>query len=136
MTIEEPLFPGYVFGRFGTAERVQVLRCAGVSKIVGFGKTPAPVPDDEIESIHKLLESRVALSPYPSIPVGARVRIEQGPLAGVEGVVVRAEDGKCRLVVSVELLQRSVAAEVDRSWVESIRGSMPAPRSHQDTVRH
>jgi transcription antitermination factor NusG len=124
-TIEEPLFPGYVFGKFDVSHRNHVLRCAGVVRIVGFGRTPAPVSDDEIVAIQKLVESNVALSPYPRIPVGERVRIEQGPLAGVEGTVLRSEDGKDRLVVSVTLLQRSVAAEVDRSWVENCRQWIP-----------
>jgi transcription antitermination factor NusG len=120
-TIEEPLFPGYIFGRFDLSERVQVLRCAGVVKVVGFGRTPTPVSDDEISAVYRLVESSAQLSPYPGLPVGQRVRIEEGPLAGVEGTVVRAEDGKMRLVVSVTLLQRSVAAELDREWLQVVQ---------------
>lgn len=118
--IEEPLFPGYVFGRFRPSERVQVLRCAGVVQILGVGRTPTPVSDEEIASVYRLMNSPVALFPYPRVPVGEKVRVEEGPLAGVEGTVVRAEDGKPRLVVSVTLLQRSVAAEVDRVWVQRV----------------
>jgi transcription antitermination factor NusG len=116
--IEEPLFPGYIFGRFDLSEKVQILRCAGVSHIVGLGRTPVPVGDEEIGAIKALVESKVMLHPYPYVEAGQKVRIEFGPLAGVEGTVVRADNGKSRLVVSVTLLHRSVAAEIDRDWIK------------------
>lgn len=116
-TIEEPLFPNYLFCRFEETERVKILRCAGVAQIVGAGRTPLPVSDDEIRSIQALVDSNLVLSPHPFIQIGKRVRLTSGPLTGVEGTVVRHEDGRSRLVVSVTILQRAVATEIDYDWV-------------------
>jgi transcription antitermination factor NusG len=111
-----PLFPGYVFGRFLISERVRIVRTPGVARIVGFAGSPAPVPELQIESIRAALASRLPLSPWPYLKAGDRVRIERGPLRGVEGTLLQLKDG-LRLILSVEMLQRSLAVEVESDMV-------------------
>ena len=125
--VELPLFPGYLFCRFDASRRQPVLSTPGVIDIVGAGKRPIPVDDEEIEAIRAVLRSGFAAQPYPFLTVGARVYIEAGPLAGVEGIVT-STDKVCRLVVSVALLQRSVAVEIDRAWARPIGAAM-GPRA-------
>lgn len=115
-----PLFPGYVFGKFSIDERVRVLRTPGIARIVGFAGTPAAVPDREIADVRAALESNLPLGPWPYLRTGDRVRIEDGPLRGVEGTLLR-QSGKLRLVLSVEMLQRSVAVEIDPDSVDPVR---------------
>lgn len=119
--VEIPLFPGYVFGRFDISHRLPVLTIPGVLHIVGFGRTPAPVNAEELTAIRRVLDSGLHVEPWPFLEVSERVSIERGPLRGLEGVVLQLK-GTCRLIVSVTLLQRSIAAEIDR---ESVR---PLPR--------
>jgi transcription antitermination factor NusG len=126
--IERFLFPGYIFCRFDPNDRFPVVTVPGIVDVVGFGKSPEQIPDAEIERVRRMVESGAAVSPYPYMRVGQTVRIEQGPLTGVEGVLVQVK-GKTRLVVSVNLLQRSVSAEIDR---HSIR---PVSTSSSETVR-
>ncbi len=110
--VERCLFPGYVFCRFSWEERLHVLGTPGIQSIVGFGKTPEPVPDAEIAALQAMVKSGRRMEPWPHLRVGERVRIEEGCLKGVCGVLVREQE--CwRVVVSVELLQRSVAVEID-----------------------
>jgi transcription antitermination factor NusG len=111
--IELCLFPGYIFCRFSYKERLLVLGTAAVNSIVGFAKTPTPVPDAEIAAIRKLVDSGRRIEPWPHLRVGERVRIEEGCLQGLCGVLSRDSD-TWRVVVSVEILERSVAVEVDR----------------------
>ena len=117
--IDQPLFPGYLFGRFHLADRVRVLQAPGVKQIVGVGNTPAPISDSELENLRTLVSANTLLVPWPYLGAGQRIRIDHGPLAGVEGFVVRADQGALRIVVSVDLLQRSVATEIDRSSIGS-----------------
>jgi transcription antitermination factor NusG len=117
-TFEEPIFPGYLFCRFDLSARFRVLNTPGVAQIIGAGTTPIPVAEDEIRSIRTLAASRLALTPWPCLRTGLTVRIAWGPLAGVQGIVVRAEDGSHRVVVSVNLLNRGVSVEVERDWIE------------------
>lgn len=118
--LEAPLFPGYVFGRFGPAERVRVLRIPGVARVVGFGGMPAPVAEKEIDAIRLALASKLPIGPWPYPKTGDRVRVEAGPLRGVEGVLLGNKD-KLRLVLSVQLLQRSVAVEVAADEIAPVR---------------
>lgn len=110
------LFPGYVFCRFTYADRLLVLGLPGVYSMVGFGGKPVPVEDWEIQSISALVESPLPLGPWPYLRVGERARILNGPLEGLEGILIR-EKGIWRVVVSVDVLQRSVAVEIDREMV-------------------
>ena len=117
--VEEPLFPGYLFGRFQLDDRIRVLQAPGVKQIVSIGNTPTPMSDVEIENLRTLVGASPLLVQWPYLPAGQRIRIDHGPLAGVKGFIVRAEEGALRIVVSVDLLQRSVAAEIDRASIAS-----------------
>ena len=119
--IEQYLFPGYIFCRFDPGrDRLAVLTAPGVVDLVGFGRTPEPISDQEIERVRRMIESGLLITPYPFLNVGQTVLIERGPLTGLEGILVEAK-GKHRLVISVNLLQRSVSAEVDRHSVRPVR---------------
>lgn len=117
--IEQYLFPGYVFCRCDPNDRLPVLTAPGVVEMVGFGKAPEPVPDAEIERVRRMVESGLLITPYPYVRVGQAVVIERGPLSGLEGILVEVK-GNVRLVVSINLLQRSVSAEVDRDSIRPI----------------
>jgi len=117
--IDQFLFPGYVFCRFNPNDRLPILTVPGVVDVVGFGKQPEHIPDAEIERVRRMVESGLLVAPYPYVEVGQPVLIEQGPLSGVEGILVETK-GKTRLVVSVNLLRRSVSAEVDRRSIRPI----------------
>ena len=113
---ELPLFPGYLFCRMNPQDRLPVLQAPGVIQIVGVGKMPLPVAEEEIEAIQLASASGLATMPWPYMQVGNVARIEGGPLRGLTGVIVKIKSGM-KLVLSVSLLQRSVAVEIDRDWV-------------------
>jgi transcription antitermination factor NusG len=114
--IDLPLFPGYVFCRLDVRKRLPLLTIPSVVQIVGIGKVPIPVDDDEIAAIRTLVWSGLSLQPWPLLEAGHRVRIAEGPLRNVEGIVIEIK-GSYRLIVSITLLQRSVAVAINRSWV-------------------
>jgi transcription antitermination factor NusG len=114
--LELPLFPGYVFCRFEAQKRLPVLKTPGIIQVVGIGRTPEPIEESEISAIQAIVVANLAARPWPYLELGQRVRIEQGPLAGVEGILLALRKTQ-RLVVSVTLLRRSVAVEIDRAWV-------------------
>jgi len=116
--MELPLFPGYLFCRFDAMNRLPILTTPGMVQIVGFGKTPVPVPDAEIAAIQAATIGNLAREPWPYLEVGQKVKVECGPMRGVEGILLNIK-GSHRLVLSVTLLQRSVAVEVDSNWVVS-----------------
>jgi len=111
-----PLFPGYVFCRFHPELLLPVVTTPGVVQIVGAGKHPRPIADEEIVAIQRMLLSGGDVEPWPYLKAGQKVRILDGPLFGVEGILVEVKNRR-RLVVSVHLLQRSVAVEVDRDCI-------------------
>lgn len=113
---EAPLFPGYFFCRMDPCDRLPVLMTPGVIQIVGIGKTPTPVNEGEIAAIQRLTESGLSTMPCPYMQVGSVARIEEGPLRGLTGIVIKIKS-ELKLVLSVNLLQRSVAVEIDRSWI-------------------
>jgi transcription antitermination factor NusG len=114
--IECPLFPGYVFCRLNPLDRLPILMILGVSLIVGMGKTPEPIDEIEIAAIQSAVKSGLPSQPWPFIQIGQRVRIEHGPLCGLEGILLDFR-GRHRLVLSVTLLQRSIAVQVEDAWV-------------------
>lgn len=118
--VDRPLFPGYVFGRFDVHKRISVLAIPGVVHIVSTGKTPAPIDDDEVAALKRIVASRLPVEPGPFVNVGERIRIERGPLRGIEGIVLQIR-GAYRLIASVSLLQRSVAVDIDRESVCPLR---------------
>jgi transcription antitermination factor NusG len=124
--LELPLFPGYMFCRFNPLDRLPILVTPGVLQIVGAGKSPTPVDDAEIATIQTCIQSGVPRQPWPFPQIGQRVRVEYGPLRGLEGVLLSIKGGH-RLVLSVTLLQRSVAVQLDESWVSPIPLCFPAP---------
>ena len=115
---ELPLFPGYLFCRLNGERRMPILSTPGVRKIVSFGKTPVPVPEDEIEAVQQFIKSKLKIQPWPFLEIGQKVRIQKGPLAGVDGILQEFR-GNYRVVVSISLLQRSVAAELDGTWIKA-----------------
>jgi transcription antitermination factor NusG len=135
--IDLPLFPGYLFCRFDVHKRLlPILTTPGVVRIVGAGRTPVAVADGEISALQTICRSGLQALPSPFLSVGSCVRVEHGPLAGVEGIVTESRDKKCRLVVSVYLLQRSVAVEIDSSWARPVsRGFRSAAAGHPGTPK-
>ena len=118
--VETPLFAGYVFCRFELREKIRVLNTPGVAKIVGFGGAPAALDDREIGGIQAAMQSRLGLWPWQYLHAGDQVRIERGPLRGVQGTLLREPEG-LRLVIGVELLRRAVAVEVDPEMIAPVR---------------
>lgn len=118
-TVRFPLFPGYVFGHFALTHRDAVLRTPGVTSIVGFAGIAAAVPDEEVERVRAMMSAGLPLEPWPYLERGHRIRIERGPLKGLEGLIVEVKND-CRLVVSVTLLQRSVSVSIDRDLVAPV----------------
>lgn len=118
--LEQPLFPGYVFCRFDVNQRLPIFTTPGVIAIVGLGKNPSPIAEQEIHAIQTILESNLFAEPCPYLAVGQKVRIERGALAGLEGMLV-SKKNEWRFVVSVSMLQRSVSVELDREWLSGAR---------------
>ena len=114
-----PLFPGYIFCRLNLSERIlPVLTTPGVIGMVGAGRTPISIDDSEIDAI-KAAVAFGHIEPYPQLGVGQRVWMVEGPLAGYEGVIARVKNS-WRLIISVSLLQRSIAVEIDRRWARPV----------------
>jgi transcription antitermination factor NusG len=115
---ELPLFPGYLFCRFNALARLPILTTPGVTQILGVGNQPSPVNESEIISLQAAIRARLRIEPFPFLQVGQKVRIHEGALAGVEGVLVSVK--QClRLIVSITILQRSVLLEIDHDQVEA-----------------
>jgi transcription termination/antitermination protein NusG len=112
-----PLFPCYVFLREGLERRLAVLTTPGVHGLVSFCGRPSPIPQHEIDAVRRMVEKGTHCEPHPYLKCGDWVRVKTGPLAGLEGVLVRKKN-LFRLVISVELLQQSVAIEVEATAVE------------------
>jgi transcription antitermination factor NusG len=123
VTLDLPLFPGYLFVRTNRNDRVRILRVPGVLAFVcGTGRQPTPLPDAEIETLRAGLHLRHA-EPHPLLTVGQRARIRSGALAGMVGVVVRKKNN-LRVVLTLDLIQQSVAVEVDGSELESVNAAV------------
>ena len=123
-----PLFPCYIFLRNPTERWQSILATPGVYSLVGFAKRPATIACDEINAVKRVVGSSLNLEPHPFLHCGDRVRLTAGPLEGLEGLLIRKKS-TWKLVVSVEMLQRSVAVEVDATMVERV-----APRASEVTA--
>jgi len=123
--VDAPLFPGYVFCRFDPNDRLPILKTPGVTQIVGYSRVPVAVDENEIEAIRTLVASGVPNFPCAYLEVGSRVRIEAGALRGLEGILTDVK-GKRRLVLSITLLQRSVAVEIDSEAVSVLHAAQSA----------
>jgi transcription antitermination factor NusG len=115
-TIDRALFAGYVFCRLHAEAAGKIVTSPGVIRMVGDGRGPVPIPGSEIDAIQRIVQTRLAAEPWQLLDVGQRVRIEAGPLRGTEGVVLMVKN-RHRLVVSITLLQRAVAVDVDPEWI-------------------
>ena len=129
-----PLFPCYLFLRRGLEQRLSILTTPGVQGLVGFAGVAAIIPDVEIEALRRALVRGARVEPHPFLKCGDWVRVKCGPLEGIEGVLVRHKS-QFRLVLSVELVQKSAAVEVDAWGVERVprperRGSAPSCTFH------
>jgi transcription antitermination factor NusG len=117
--INLPLFPGYVFCRFSPTALGRAISTQGVIRIVGFGGKPAEVAVEEIEALQLLAQSDILREPWKYLPDGTLALVETGPLAGVQGIVC-ADENRRQLIISVTLLQRSVAIQLDENTVVSV----------------
>jgi transcription antitermination factor NusG len=117
--LELPLFPGYVFVRLPLRDRLGVLQVPSVARLVTFNGVPAALPEEEIESLREALASQLRAEPHPFLKVGRRVRIITGPLAGHEGILLRRRGrDRQRVVLSIDLIHRSVSVDLDASDIE------------------
>jgi transcription antitermination factor NusG len=113
------LFPGYVFVNLDVRRRLDVLLAPGVLRFVTFQGQPARVPDNEIQALGSSLSLGLRAEPHPYLRRGRKVRVKSGPLVDTEGIMIRRKEG-FRLVLSIELIMRSVMLEVDEADVEPI----------------
>jgi transcription antitermination factor NusG len=114
--VDRALFAGYVFCRLPPDVFGKIITAPGVLRIVGDGHRPSSIPTHEIEAIQRIVEARLSTEPWPVPQVGQHVRIDDGPLCGIEGVVQVVKNQQ-RLVVAVTLLQRAVSVEIDPRWI-------------------
>jgi transcription antitermination factor NusG len=132
--LEAPLFPGYLFCRFDPQFRLPILKTPGVIQIIGYNRVPTPINEAEMSAIQTVIESGMQTQPWPFLEVGERVRIGSGSLRGLDGIVVKMKENH-RLVISVTLLRRSVAVEIDSSLVEPISKAAVASEETQTKFR-
>lgn len=116
--LELALFPGYVFVYMSLANRIKVLEVPGVVNFVSFNGAPLALPAEEIETLRNRLTTKARIEPHPYLRAGRRVRVRSGPFQGFEGIIVRRKD-RCRLVFSIDLIQRSLAIELDEADLEA-----------------
>ncbi len=120
--IQKALFPGYLFvhEQLDPRHRLEILKTPGVVQILGNEEGPVPVAENQIESIKKILNGKAAVSPFPYLKEGQMVRVVEGPMKDCEGFLLKIKEGKERLIISLELLKRSVSVEIDGLSVEPI----------------
>jgi transcription elongation factor/antiterminator RfaH len=116
--LELALFPGYVFVRMSLENKLRVLELPGVVRLVSFNGQPAAISASEIETLQNRLSGDFKVEPHPYLRTGRRVRVRSGVMQGLEGIIVRRKD-RCRVVFSIDLIQRSVAVEVDEADLEA-----------------
>jgi transcription antitermination factor NusG len=120
MRLELPLFPGYIFVHVALCDRLRVLQTPSVVRLVGFGGQPAALPDQEIDALRQGLTREMRVEPHPYLKVGQCVRVRTGPLQGLKGILVRKKKVS-RFVISLDLIMRSVAVEIDVAELEPVR---------------
>jgi transcription antitermination factor NusG len=133
-TLAMPLFPGYVFLKSTLTNKIEILSTPGVFFIVENAGHACAIPEEQIQAIHAIVESNVRFEPHPFLRSGEVVRIRSGPLSGISGIIVKPKN-KYRVVVSIELLRKAVAIEVDAADVEAIAKTVeasPANRSRRE----
>jgi len=117
--LDLPLFPGYLFVHLALPSRLQVLEAPGVVRLVGFDGQPYPLPERDIESLRAAMRGSLRFAPHPYLTAGSRVRLVRGPLAGMQGLLLRRKN-VYRVVLSLDLIARAAAVEVDAADLERI----------------
>lgn len=117
--VDLPLFPGYVFCQMDINQRLPVLMVPGVVRIIGLGKRPVPVDETEIGAVRKVVASGLLAQPWPFLTTGQTVTIEEGPLRSITGIVTEI-NGAQQLIVSITLLQRSLAVAIPRQSIRPV----------------
>ena len=117
--LQLPLFPGYIFVHTSLQHRIEVLTVPGAVRFVAFNGRPAALSESDLLRLRSGLEQGLSAQPHPYLKVGRRVRVRSGPLAGTEGILLRRKD-HFRLVISIDLIMRSVAVEIDAADIEPI----------------
>ncbi len=135
VNIVRPLFPGYVFTRITLGERLKVVSMPNVIRILSHNGMPAAIPDQEIETVRLCVAAGAELSPHAFLEVGERVRVRSGTFEGVEGVVINRRN-KCKVIISIGLIQQAVALEIDFDQLERVPAAgygdpSPAGMKHQ-----
>lgn len=124
-----PLFPSYVFLKGGLDRQLHIMTTPGVRSIVSSAGRVAMIPEEQIEAIKRMVEGPLRAEPHPFLNCGDRVRVRCGPLEGIEGILVRKKN-LTRLVISIEMLMKSVAVEIDGWMVERVQSSKPLVAPH------
>jgi transcription antitermination factor NusG len=116
-----PLFPGYIFVHHEDtpANRFRILNIPGAVRFIGFNGQTTPIPQDQIDSVRRFLEAKLALDPYPYMTIGRRVEVIAGPLKGIQGKLVQKK-GRFRFVIQVDLIRQAVSVEIDASDVRPL----------------
>jgi transcription antitermination factor NusG len=114
-----PLFPGYVFVRGGLERRLQIVSTPGIHMILTHGEKIATIPDHEMDAVRRTIDAKLRVEPHPFLRCGERVRVKRGALEGIEGILVRFK-GSARLVLSVDMLAKSVGVEMEVMDVEPV----------------
>lgn len=110
--VKLPLFNGYIFVKIPLKDRIKVLEVDGVVRLVGFKSEPSPIPDDQIDAVKAFISNSRDLFPVPYLKVGQRVKVINGPLRGVEGILIKKQN-QFRLIISIDLIMQSVAVNID-----------------------
>ncbi|MBW4028295.1 MAG: UpxY family transcription antiterminator [Acidobacteria bacterium] len=121
-----PLFPGYIFVQTAIQDRYRPLQVPGVLHYVGSGSTPTPIPEDEIDTLRQVLIRGKDVVPHPYLSAGCSVRISSGPMAGLSGIIERTKSGS-RFIVTVEMIKRSIAIELDGFQIVPVRSNPSLP---------
>ena len=124
VNLDLPLFPGYIFCRFDARTRLPIMTTPNVVRIVGNGKMPLPIDAHEIEAVERVLQSGYGIQPHPFVAVGSRVMINDGPLAGLEGIVKSLKNR--RLVLSVGMVQQSICVDLKDDDFTIIKSTLPS----------
>jgi transcriptional antiterminator NusG len=117
--VSYPIFPGYLFinMELNGSSRLKVIKTKGVVRILGNKGIPIAIPENQIEAIQRIVDNNKEISPYPYMKTGQMVRVISGPLNGVEGIFI-SDKGKGKLIISVDILQRSVSVAIEETNVE------------------
>jgi transcription termination/antitermination protein NusG len=135
-TIECPLFAGYVFCRLSIEHRVPISTTPGFLYIVSINNRPTPVDETEMADIQAIQRSGLPALPWPTLAVGQRVRVEEGPLRGLEGILQQIGKQN-RIAVSITLLNRGVSVQIEREWIKPIGSwSKTQPERHLGPAIH